>query len=77
MYSNTAINDNGNKAANNDTSDSHDSNRNGDHKIYFWKEVRGTLFKKYMSDAYKNLYFGSETCLRSQVLRRGKGMSKK
>ena len=52
---NTVINDSNNIAADNDNSDSHDSNGNGDHETYFWNEVRGTEFEKDLADAYEEI----------------------
>ena len=49
------INDSNNIAVDNDNSDSHDSNGNGDHETYFWNEVRGTEFEKDLADAYEEI----------------------
>ena len=44
-----------NTEADNANSDSHDSNGNGDHIIYFWNKVRGTVFVKHLADAYEKI----------------------
>ena len=49
------INDTNNIAADNDNSDCHDSNGNGDYKTYFWKKIRGTVFEKDLADAFENI----------------------
>ena len=41
--------------ADNDNSDSHNSIGNGDHETYFWNEVSGTVFEKYLNDAYEKM----------------------
>ena len=39
----------------NGKSDSHNSNENGDCETYFWNDVRGTVFKKDLTDAYEKM----------------------
>ena len=55
INSNTAINDSNNISATKDKSDSHDSNGNGDYETYFWNDVRGTVFEKDLTNAYKKI----------------------
>ena len=55
INSNTAINDSNNIAADNDNSDSHNSNGNRDHETYFWDKVCGTVIKKDLTDAYEKI----------------------
>ena len=45
INSNTVINDTNKVVVANDKSNSHKSNGNGGYKMYFWNDVRGTVFK--------------------------------
>ena len=45
INSNTVINDTNKVVVANDKSKSHKSNGNGGYKMYFWNDVRGTVFK--------------------------------
>ena len=57
INSNTAIDGSNSRDAANDKSDSHNSNRNGGYKRYFWNDVRGTVFKKNLNDAYEKMAY--------------------
>ena len=57
INSNTAIDGSNSREAANDKSDSHNSNRNGGYKRYFWNDVRGTVFKKNLNDAYEKMAY--------------------
>ena len=55
QHFNTSINDSNNTVAANDKSDSHDSSGNGGYETYFWNDVRRTVFKKDLNDAYEKI----------------------
>ena len=53
--SNTTNNSSNNIPTDNDNSDSHDSNGNGDHETCFWNEDRGTVFEKDLPNSFERI----------------------